>query len=1076
VNPHRILVVEDEAIVAMDIESRLAGMGYTLAGRATSGEQGLLLATAERPDLILMDIRLQGEMDGIDTAREIHQRLRIPVIFLTAYSEDSTLERAKLAEPFGYILKPFDDRELKSTIEIALYKHRTEQELLRMNRLYAVLSHVNEAIIRIQSREELLQAVCRVVVNFGALDLAWVGELERESGRIKPVVWFGKGHEMVLQADFPANNRPEGQGNPSRALREGKPFICNACSTGDCLYPSDKTPSCFGIQSCSAFPLWFQGEVWGVMSLCVTTPGFFQTPEIELLGEVAADLSFALDKMEGDRQRRQAEQEKELTTAVLMLINSATDTRALLQTVLSRLKQWSGCEAVGLRLQEGEDFTYYETSGFPENFVRLENSLCIRDGQGRIMRDHTGTPLMECMCGNILQGRVDPSKPFFTNGGSFWSNCTTELLATTTEADRQSPTRNRCNGAGYESVALIPLRSRNRTFGLIQLNDKRPGQFTLERIALFERLGENIANFLGKVQLEERLKESEAKLRAIGDNLPDGYVYQYTRGTDGSPRFLYVSAGVRQIHGVAPEEVLRDANTLMQQVDPAQSQPLLAAEKESATGLTDFAIDLHLRRPDGDWRWLHVSARPHRRPDGQVIWDGVAIDITDQRGLEDQFHQAQKMESIGRLAGGVAHDFNNMLTVISGYTELALNDTERDDPRYASLLEIRNAARRSASLTRQLLAFARKQAATPVPLDMNDTIAGMLKMLRRLLGEDIELDWLPGHELWQVKIDPSQIDQVLANLAVNARDAIAGVGRITIRTENVVHDASFCAHHQGCIPGEHVVLTVSDTGSGMSREVLEHIFEPFFTTKEKDQGTGLGLATIYGIVKQNLGFITVDSEPGHGTTFMVHLPRLIAENNVVNATPRPAEPLPRGTETILLVEDEKAILELGKRCIERQGYRVLAANSPEEAIMLAEAHEGPIHLLITDIIMPQMDGKELADRLWERLPGLKCLFMSGYSADIIAKHGVLEEGIHFMEKPFTLREVALKVRQALDAKPPPLTKGGQGGFPPTEQMRQCGIHFHRIDSVGAHPYPFYRRRGKLPEPCCREGEGTGIAP
>lgn len=1136
-NLHRIMIVEDEAIVAMDIESRLAALGYAFAGRAASGEQALALAEAERPELVLMDIRLQGEMDGIDAAREIYQRFRIPVIFLTAYSEETTLERAKLAEPFGYILKPFDDRELKSTIEIALYKHRIEQELQRMNRLYAVLSHVNEAIIHIEAREELFQSVCRVVVGYGELDLAWVGWLDPESGRLKPVAWFGTGSEMLSQADFYAEARPGEQGDPGRAIREGKPLVCNACGTEACPYPEGRAPSRFGFQSCASFPLWFQGEARGVLGFCVAAPGFFETPEIDLLGEVAADVSFALDKMEGDRQRRQGEKEKELTAEVLGLINRAVDTRALLQGVLSCLKRWSDCEAVGIRLRDGEDFTYFETSGFPERFVRKENSLCTRDAAGEIVRDPAGKPLLECMCGNILQGRIDSSKPFFSNGGSFWSNCTTELLASTTEADRQARTRNHCNGAGYESVALIPLRSRGETFGLIQLNDKRQGQFSAEKIALFERLGENIANFLGKIQLEERLKESEAKLRAIGDNLPEGYVYQYSREADGRPRFLYVSAGVRQIHGFSPEEVLRDASPVLAQIDPAQAQEFSKAEQASAADLSDFAMDLHVRRPDGEWCWLHASSRPHQKPDGQVVWDGVVIDITarrqaetqlrklsaaveqtpavvvitdpsakieyvnpaftritgytleeargknpnflksgetpaevyqdlwqtitsgrewhgvlhnrrkdgtlfwerviisairdaagkttsfvavkeditEQKGLEDQLHQAQKMESIGRLAGGVAHDFNNMLMVISGYADLILMQTESDDPRYPGLQEIRNAAKRSANLTRQLLAFARKQTVAPVVLDMNETIEGMLKMLRRLIGEDIELAWLPGSGLWKVRIDPSQIDQLLANLAVNARDAIAGVGTVVIKTDNMVLDASYCAHHQGCTPGEHVVLTVSDTGSGMSREVQEHIFEPFFTTKEEGKGTGLGLATVYGIVKQNLGFVGVASEPGRGTTFLIHLPRFVEEAGKAELAGQGLDAaLPRGTETVLLVEDEEAILTLGRQLIERLGYKVLTANSPDEAMRRAEGHEGGIDLLVTDIVMPRMNGKELAARLKQRFPGLKCLFMSGYSADIIAKQGVLEEGIHFLQKPFSLRDIAVKARQALE--------------------------------------------------------------
>ena len=392
----------------------------------------------------------------------------------------------------------------------------------------------------------------------------------------------------------------------------------------------------------------------------------------------------------------------------------------------------------------------------------------------------------------------------------------------------------------------------------------------------------------------------------------------------------------------------------------------------------------------------------------------ISEDITEQKALEDQLHQAQKLESIGRLAGGVAHDFNNMLMVISGYTDLALLQTDHGDPRHHDLLEVSKAAKRSADLTRQLLAFARKQSVIPVVLDMNDIIEGMLKMLKRLIGEDIELIWRPGSGLWSVKIDPSQVDQMLANLMVNARDAIAGAGKVTIETKNTTLDASFCARHQECRPGQYVALLVSDTGAGMSREVLDHLFEPFFTTKGADKGTGLGLATVYGIVKQNNGFVTVESEFGGGTTFAIYLPELNPDSKTDATGLNYPESLPRGSETILLVEDEEAMLKLAQRFAERLGYTVLTAGSPEEAMRRADEYEGVIHLLITDIVMPQMNGKALSECLQKRLPHLKYLYMSGYPADIIAKHGILEEGINFLQKPFSLRDLAVKARMALE--------------------------------------------------------------
>ncbi len=387
-------------------------------------------------------------------------------------------------------------------------------------------------------------------------------------------------------------------------------------------------------------------------------------------------------------------------------------------------------------------------------------------------------------------------------------------------------------------------------------------------------------------------------------------------------------------------------------------------------------------------------------------------DEAERQRLQELLLQAQKMESIGRLAGGVAHDFNNMLGVILGRTEIAQLDLDPTKPLYADLEEIRRAAERSVNLTRQLLAFARKQTIAPRVLDFNEAVAGMLKMVQRLIGEDIDLVWLPGTDLWPVKIDPSQIDQVLANLCVNARDAIDGVGKVTIETDNVLFDERYCASHPGCQPGEYVLLALSDNGCGMDKKTQTQLFEPFFTTKEPGKGTGLGLATVYGIVKQNNGFINIYSEPGHGTVFRIYLPRHRFRLRPA-AEVRNSEPAARGNATILLVEDEPAIINMTTLMLERLGYNVLAATSPTEAISCARDHSGQIDLLLTDIVMPHMNGRQLSAQLLTDLPGLKVLFMSGYTAEVIAHKGVLDQGIHFIEKPFTMSQLAGKIKAVL---------------------------------------------------------------
>ncbi|MFO7714126.1 PAS domain S-box protein [Desulfosarcina sp.] len=422
------------------------------------------------------------------------------------------------------------------------------------------------------------------------------------------------------------------------------------------------------------------------------------------------------------------------------------------------------------------------------------------------------------------------------------------------------------------------------------------------------------------------------------------------------------------------------------------------------------------KRKDGTFFTEEATISPVCDPSGRIVsYVAVKRDITENLKLAAQFQQSQKMESVGRLAGGVAHDYNNMLSVIIGYTELALEKVDPSDPLHANLHEIFTAAMRSTEITRQLLAFARKQTISPKVLDVNGTVEGMLTMLRRLIGEDIDLSWRPEARLRPVKMDPAQIDQILANLCVNARDAIAGVGKITIETHMVKFDAAYCADHAGFVPGDFVLLAVSDDGCGMDKETLDNIFEPFFTTKEVNQGTGLGLATVFGIVKQNNGFINVYSEPGNGTTFRIYLPPHVGEAEKTGTETVATIPSGQG-EMVLLVEDEPAIMKMSQKMLERLGYQVLATGTPSEALRLAGNHAGEIHLLVTDVVMPEMNGRNLADQLCAQFPDIKTLFMSGYTANVIAHRGVLDEGVNFIQKPFSIKDLGIKVRATLDQK------------------------------------------------------------
>jgi len=402
------------------------------------------------------------------------------------------------------------------------------------------------------------------------------------------------------------------------------------------------------------------------------------------------------------------------------------------------------------------------------------------------------------------------------------------------------------------------------------------------------------------------------------------------------------------------------------------------------------------------------------REAGQVVSViEVGRDISEHRNLEDQLRQAQKMDAVGRLAGGVAHDFNNMLNVITGYTELALKRVAQDEKTAAYLHSVLDAGRRSAELTKQLLAFSRKQVVQPRILDINKTISDEMLLLQKLIREDIKLTFIPDYDAGQILMDPSQIDQILVNLVVNARDAIEGSGDITITTANADLDEGYCQTHRGASPGPHLRLTVSDTGMGMDAATVERIFEPFFTTKELGKGTGLGLATVYGIVKQNNGEVHVESQPGNGAAFVIHLPRQAPVP--FESSPEYSLSVPRGSGTILLVEDDESNLNIARLLLEECGYTVIGSTSPADACALFEQHASEIRLLLSDVIMPELTGKDLYDHVRSINPDIKVLFMSGYTDDVISNRGVLPEGTNFIHKPFTVVQLAEKVRAVLGA-------------------------------------------------------------
>jgi PAS domain S-box-containing protein len=504
---------------------------------------------------------------------------------------------------------------------------------------------------------------------------------------------------------------------------------------------------------------------------------------------------------------------------------------------------------------------------------------------------------------------------------------------------------------------------------------------------------------------QEQLLRSESNFRSIVTNAPYGICRCDVKGTllDANPALVSMLGYENTSHivGRHMSDLYTDSQQWFELADYFRYH-------EEFNGVVAEWV-----RKDKTAIVVRLSGRTiHERNNG-IRYELFAEDISERRVLEQQLRQSQKMEAIGRLAGGVAHDFNNLLMVICGYSEFLLERVGSDPKLRVPAQEIANAADRATSLTRQLLAFSRKQMLAPKVVDLNAIVTENLKMLTRMIGEDIELVMVPGPELGAVKADPGQIEQVIMNLAVNARDAMPHGGKLTIETANVTVDEEYARSHAPIMVGQYVMLAISDTGVGMDAETQSHIFEPFFTTKGL-KGTGLGLSTVYGIIKQSGGYIWVDSEPGKGTSFKIHLPRVSATGEPIIAEPRvTAAKSEQPRETILLVEDETELRRLVHQYLEHQGYTVLVAADGAEAIELANAHPGPIHMLLSDVIMPGMNGRELARRLSASRAEIKVLYMSGYTENVIAQKGTLEEGITLLEKPFTLATLKAKVREKL---------------------------------------------------------------
>ena len=1073
-----ILVVEDEAIVARDIMRQVTDLGYNAVANTAYGEEAIELVGRLHPDLVLMDIQLAGALDGIQAAQQIREQFGTPIVFLTAFASPAVMQRAKSASPFGYLVKPFDPVQLCAAVEMALHQQEVETRLR-------------------QSREELATILRTAMDGFWVCDLT--GRLLEVNEAACAILGYSRAEMLQLSVqDIEMLETPEQtRARIVKIQREGSDRFESRHRTRD--------GRVVDVEASLKFLPVTEGRI-----VC-----FFR------------DIT----------ERKRAEHEREATVRMLQLVNGQNDLHGLMREVSALLRDWSGCEAVGIRLREGDDFPYFETSGFPKRFIELERHLCQRDATGKPVRDAAGNPVLDCMCGNILCHRFDPTKPFFTAHGSFWCNCTTELLASTTEADRQARTRNRCNGEGYESVGLVPLRTGETTYGLLQFNDRRRDRFTPERITLLERLGDSLAVAIAQRQTQDALRASEARFRLLLESTTD-YVVSVEHQADGLGHTRH-SPGCLKVTGYSPDEFTRQPRLWLEMVPEEDRSTVEAYAKHITLGEQPPPLEHRITHRDGSIRWVRSSTVVRRSANsGDFVHEGVitditarkqaelalraseakfatafraapltialtsiengtylevneeflrttgftreevigqtsaglgtmtsadrarmletlrrdgrinalpltitvkggqkleclfsaeivgidgqprllslALDVTATRRLESQLRQAQKMEAVGQLAGGVAHDFNNLLAAIALHLGLLREAPGIDPETRTALRDLEKETARGAGLTRQLLAFSRQQALDMKPVLLNEVLENLLKMLRRVLGERITVEWKAQPSLPTVEADVGMLEQIVVNLCVNARDAMPNGGRLLISTDTVTIDENYAKTNLSARPGRHVRLSISDTGSGMDSATLSRIFEPFFTTKEVGQGTGLGLAIVHGIVKQHNGWVEVESVVGTGTTFRVHLPA--TQHKVAAAPLLKADSLPRGhNELVLAIEDEESVRTVLSITLRRYGYRALLARNGAEAMELWQAHRAEIALVLTDMVLPGgMTGADLIARFRQERPELPMILASGYMK---SKEGITIPGVTPLPKPFEMHTLLTALRTCLDTQP-----------------------------------------------------------
>ena len=1049
----RILVVDDEVELKNALVDALISQGYEAEG-FSDPFAALKHLEAEDYDLLLSDL-MMADMDGIallKSSLEIDPNL--VTIIMTGQGTIQTAVDAMKLGAFDYVLKPFRMQAIQPVLTRAMATRRLRLDNLQLRETIAI--------------HELSQTIALTLDPLTIIGkLADAALQQTEADEVSILLPVADGSEMYVAAVRGQNReRLLGERVPLQetisgwVTRERDPLILAGEISDErfqALWPHPE------IRSSIVMPMQVGNKLVGTVNInAVRRSRPFTLGQMKALTILASTAAAALESasLYGQVRRAEADYRSIFENAGEGIFRTSVDGKFI--TANPAMAEILGYDSAAQLIAEVHDVrrdlyvdqesrTEWERRlnrgervvGFEARYRRKDGSFIWLSESAHAVRDEEETVLYyegiaediserkriegalknsEARKRAILESALDCIVTMDSSGLVVDWNPAAERVFGYSRAEAigaemaglvippKFRERHRQGLAHYLATGEGPVLGKHLELSAIRADGSEfPVEIAITRIDLD---GPAFTAYLRDIskrkQSEKALRESEERYRDLVENAHD---IIYTHDLDGN--YTSINKAGETITGYTVEEALR--LNVDQTVAPEYLPKVREMLRRKVAGERVTAYEIEIVAKDGRRIILEVNTKMVYQDGVAVGVQGIARDVTERKQLEDQLRQSQKMEAIGQLAGGVAHDFNNLLTAINGYSSLALQRVDENHSLRGYLEEIKKAGERAANLTRQLLAFGRKQILQPLPMNLNDVVTDMNKMLRRLIGEDVALTAKLDPSLNRIQADPGQIEQVLVNLVVNARDAMPQGGNLMIETGGVELDQEYASKHVGVVPGKYVVLAVSDTGTGMSEETRERIFDPFFTTKEKGKGTGLGLSTVYGIVKQSGGNIWVYSEEGHGTTFKVYLPQLKNTSQQAEA-PAAEAAIPNGSETILLLEDEDVVRGLARQILEHAGYNVVAASRGEEALRFCNEKSQQVDLLLTDVVMPETSGKEIADRLSQMRPGLRVLFMSGYTDEAIVHHGVLDSNVEFIQKPFTPAALAKKVREVLDSE------------------------------------------------------------